>query len=329
MQQGELMKRSAKCIQMLVLLKNKNIVSVEELARNLNTNPRNIREYKKELEAAGYTINSYRGTNGGYQLEWADSLVLPALSQGEIDALAHAREYLKANLSITWEYDAIQALEKMIASIQRGRNEEDWLFVYRNGHPVSKKIRDLLYTIRKAITTNNTLEMKYQSRASTEPKERLVDPYALILRDQHWYLYAYDHLHDDYRTFRVSEQRMMSLEASFSYFRRDPHFVLSEHIGATTLVPGKREHYVVEVKSDQSRFFEEIDWGDNLRQRDCPKGSDWKQYEFDSDQQEEVFTQLYKMKNNIRLLQPEASKEKYLKGLKDIFENYKEYADAH
>ena len=43
------MNRTAKCIQMLILLKNKNIVSIEELAQKLNTNPRNIREYKKEL----------------------------------------------------------------------------------------------------------------------------------------------------------------------------------------------------------------------------------------------------------------------------------------
>lgn len=323
------MNRSAKCIQMLVLLKNKNIVSVEELARSLDTNPRNIREYRKELEAAGYTINSYRGTNGGYQLEWADSLVLPALSEEEIDALAHAREYLKANQSITWENDAIQALEKMIASIQRGRTDEDWLFVYHNGQPVSKKISKLLYTIRKAITTRNTLEMKYQSRTSIKPKERLVDPYALILQDQHWYLYAYDHLHKDYRTFRVSEQRMMSLEPSFSYFRRDPDFLLADHIGATTLMPGKKQHYVVEVKSDQARFFEEIDWGENLHELDTATKPGWKEYVFDSDQEEEVFKQLYKMKNTIRLLKPEASVKKYLKGLKDILENYEEYADSH
>lgn len=87
------MNRTAKCIQMLILLKNKNIVSIEELAQKLNTNPRNIREYKKELVEAGYTIHSYRGSNGGYQLDHRARLILPQLTNEEIHALIHVNEY--------------------------------------------------------------------------------------------------------------------------------------------------------------------------------------------------------------------------------------------
>lgn len=63
------MKRSARCIQMLQLLKARGFLSREELATLLDTNIRNVSEYRKELEEAGYSIISTTGKYGGYQLD--------------------------------------------------------------------------------------------------------------------------------------------------------------------------------------------------------------------------------------------------------------------
>ena len=41
----------------------------EELAKELDVNPRNIIEYRKELEAAGYDIITTSGKYGGYALD--------------------------------------------------------------------------------------------------------------------------------------------------------------------------------------------------------------------------------------------------------------------
>ena len=40
-----------------------------ELAKELETNPRNIREFKKELVTAGYNIQEVKGRYGGYYLD--------------------------------------------------------------------------------------------------------------------------------------------------------------------------------------------------------------------------------------------------------------------
>lgn len=58
------MNRAALCIKMLKILKSRDIVSTAELAELLKTNPRNIREFRKELEAAGYHIEEKRGRYG-------------------------------------------------------------------------------------------------------------------------------------------------------------------------------------------------------------------------------------------------------------------------
>lgn len=80
-------------------------------------------------------------------------------------------------------------------------------------------------------------------------------------------------------------------------------------------------HYVVEINEDKLRPFLEIEWGENLIEIE-PIRSNWHRFAFDSDDEEEVFKQLYKLQNQIRLLEPEKNKQKYLKGLKDILENY-------
>lgn len=65
------------CIQMLELLNTGRVYKKSELAELLNTNPRNLIEYKKELEEAGYEIESIPGNYGGYRL--LKSNIIPAI----------------------------------------------------------------------------------------------------------------------------------------------------------------------------------------------------------------------------------------------------------
>ena len=62
------MSKTALSIKMLEILYSRDIVSIAELASQLETNPRNIPEYKKALEEAGYYIETIPGRNGGYRL---------------------------------------------------------------------------------------------------------------------------------------------------------------------------------------------------------------------------------------------------------------------
>ena len=62
------MSKASLCIQMLRLLNTGKIFKASELADRLETNTRNIFEYKTELEDAGYLIESIPGRYGGYRL---------------------------------------------------------------------------------------------------------------------------------------------------------------------------------------------------------------------------------------------------------------------
>ena len=55
------MNRTSLCLQMLMLLKARGKMNTKELASALETNPRNIREFKKDLITAGYNIQEQKG----------------------------------------------------------------------------------------------------------------------------------------------------------------------------------------------------------------------------------------------------------------------------
>ena len=64
------MSKTSQCIELLKILYSRSqVVGVNELAMTLETNPRNILEYIKELREIGYDIKTVSGRYGGYLLE--------------------------------------------------------------------------------------------------------------------------------------------------------------------------------------------------------------------------------------------------------------------
>ena len=56
-------------LNMLQILKDKNIHSISSLAQKLEVSERMIRQYKSELEQAGIYLKSYTGKYGGYNID--------------------------------------------------------------------------------------------------------------------------------------------------------------------------------------------------------------------------------------------------------------------
>lgn len=62
------MGKAAMCLKMLQLLNSGAVYKAPEIAAFLETNTRNVIEYKKELEEIGYFINSIPGRYGGISI---------------------------------------------------------------------------------------------------------------------------------------------------------------------------------------------------------------------------------------------------------------------
>lgn len=63
------MSKVANMLNMIQILKDKQIHSIQELSEKLEVSERMIRQYKIELEQVGIYLKSYTGKYGGYQFE--------------------------------------------------------------------------------------------------------------------------------------------------------------------------------------------------------------------------------------------------------------------
>ena len=63
------MSKVANILNMLQILKDKDIHSISSLAERLEVSERMIRQYKLELEQAGIYLKSYTGKYGGYKID--------------------------------------------------------------------------------------------------------------------------------------------------------------------------------------------------------------------------------------------------------------------
>ena len=81
------MGKAAKCIQMLQILRSGRTYKTEVLASLMQTNPRNIIEYRKALNEANEYIVGGFGTNGGYRLALNSLMPATRLSAQEVNAI--------------------------------------------------------------------------------------------------------------------------------------------------------------------------------------------------------------------------------------------------
>lgn len=63
------MSKIANMLNMVQILKDENVHSIQSLAQKLEVSERMVRQYKQELEQAGIYINSITGKYGGYQID--------------------------------------------------------------------------------------------------------------------------------------------------------------------------------------------------------------------------------------------------------------------
>ena len=89
------MNRTNLCIRMLQLLKARGKMNTTQLASELEVNPRNIREFKKELVLAGYNVEEVKGRYGGYILNDQYDLPVTIFSDEQKDASVQSYKFMR------------------------------------------------------------------------------------------------------------------------------------------------------------------------------------------------------------------------------------------
>ncbi len=247
------MSRAANCIRMLLLLKARGFMSREDLAKSLHTNIRNIGEYRKDLQEAGYMIESTRGKYGGYTLLTSSILPVYGFKKKELQALADAKSYMQSHADFLMYSEFEEAIDKVLATTSIAHNAQS-IYVEGNQMQVSNHMKEMIYKMESARKDLRAIDIEYKGMHATEFEKVRVLPYELLHDKGSYYCLGYSLKAKDFRKYKFSEERMKSIQITHKTFQKDSNFKIKDHIGEMGLI--RNEHIELELYVyDESAVF--------------------------------------------------------------------------
>ena len=315
------MNRTNLCIRMLQLLKARGKMNTTQLADALEVNPRNIREFKKELVLAGYNVEEVKGRYGGYILNDQYDLPVTIFSDEEKDALVQSYKFMRTQKDFKPLTLYCDAMDKIIATSKISSNAS--LHYMSNSIELDKKISSMIDKTQQAMNHGLCVLLSYQSLKDETPIEFEVEPYEIIHYHKSYYLIGFSLLRKDYRMYRFSSELMFKCDISTRHFIHDNHFHLSNYIGEHSLIPLDLKHVIVRIyhKENGLRLFKEKYWGNKLLP--IHKEDDYTDFEFYTDDMSNLYQSLFSMMDQVKILSPDDVRETYLNRVEKIINAYK------
>ena len=205
------MPRFQRLLHLVNLLSDRRGYSLGELARKCRVSERTLFRDLNLLRQSGIPVQF----DQTYQLA-EDKVFFPlefSMREYLILELALDSSVLKGNRHL--RETVRQLLSKIQSRVGRMGESSSWnLFgqlkvdVKQTGRAQSESI--LFPAVERAIRNQTALKLSYESLESGF-SDRMVDPYALIFKRQAWYLVGFDHKTGEYRAFRLSRIRKLTL----------------------------------------------------------------------------------------------------------------------
>lgn len=189
-------------VKMLMLLLSRRKVCAREISERYEISLRSVYRYIEELAVAGIPIDVSRGRYGGITI--ADTYRLPVgyFTKDEYTAAVNA---LSAMSSQVADGAILSALEKLKSQIKRenaNTSVSGSIIVDGGTWGDTKKFSDKMAVCEKAVNESLCIDIDYISR-SGEHSRRIIDPHVLIFKQNVWYVYAFCHTKQEFRTFKI------------------------------------------------------------------------------------------------------------------------------
>lgn len=213
--------RLDRLLAIVVLLVNRRRVQAKELARLFEVSERTIRRDINAINQAGIPVIAYSGTGGGIGLADHYRIEQSLLAIEDITAVLGALKGLQSAMN---DQRLAATVEKMEGLIPREQSEayqdkSNRLIIDLSPWGGNEPQKDQLALIRRALEEDKLLDFTYTSPEGKITR-RAVEGDSLVLKMQHWYLYGYCRLREEFRLFRVS--RMHKLVMCDERFIRRP-----------------------------------------------------------------------------------------------------------
>lgn len=257
------MGKTSACIKIIQILSCRDVVSTNELAELLEINPRNIKEYIRELEIVGYTVESVKGKYGGYRLNKGDLLPSVSLSEKERTALLEGNTFLQECPDFM-EYREYQAaMGKIMASFQSDKGLTPITMIDRFPLAMDKSLLQERYSIlADCISSQLKCEVAYLP-ASNQLKQHILHPYKLFVYNGSWFVLAWNERIHDFGYYKLN--RMESIEKTKNHFTILKTYEESDYLDSFGMKQNG-EYYRIELElRDLNTVMQERIYGKNQK----------------------------------------------------------------
>jgi len=189
-------------LKILTLLLQKRRVTAGELADRYEVSVRSIYRYIEELCVCGVPVQVDRGRYGGIYLPDTYRLPTGYFTREEYAATLNALNVMAMQIP---DEAVISAKEKLESADKRERRELSVcgnIIVDGGSWGDSGSFSEKMHICERAVNASESLLIDYISREG-EHSRRIIDPHVLIFKQNVWYVYAYCHTKQDFRTFKI------------------------------------------------------------------------------------------------------------------------------
>lgn len=204
--------------QMLFILLEKGSSTAPELAARFEVSVRTIYRDIDILSAAGIPVYTTQGKGGGIFIQENYVLNKSLISEQEQNQILLALQ----GLSIIDEENTNALLSKLGGIFQK--QSINWIEV--DFSEWNQKSEDVFRILQSAIFQNKVISFIYYN-GKGQSRSRAVEPLKLVFKSGDWYLYAYCHLRQDYRLFKLARIKDLKITEQ-NYVRTTPDKVLED-----------------------------------------------------------------------------------------------------
>jgi proteasome accessory factor B len=212
---------------------------------------------------------------GYYYTQEVNAFPTMQITEGELISLVVAERALQQYRGTSFEKPLLSALRKMeqslpdTVSINISEIENTISFKTR-----AEPIIDLnvLETLTRAAAAHQQLELAYRKPGQKQTEQRIVDPYHLANINGEWFLFAYDHLRSDIRTFAPA--RIQRITPTGKTFPRPQKFSLERRLRDSFGVQSGKDAHVVVIRFAESAadYIREKKWHSSQKLKELKEG---------------------------------------------------------
>lgn len=301
-------------ISIILTLLQEDRISSKKLADTYEVSQRTIFRDLEVINAAGVPIVTFTGVNGGAEILKEFKIEKGFFNEKD---LTHILLGL-SSISVISDRELVNTISKIKSFIPKEKTKE----VERKSSQISvdlktwtgnKNLYQNLDLIKRAFNEYKLLSFRYIDKTG-KLSDRSIEPYQLVLKDGVWYLKGFCLERCDFRTFKIL--RMKTLVVKEEIFKpRD--FVLEDLSGENWI---EKEIFPIKIEVHESILDRILERCDEEAIEKLDNGKYIVEFPFVDD--DFAYEVLLGYGKKCKCLEPQWVKEKYIKKIREILENY-------